>query len=728
MFPNHQHPRHTDLPIHVPGGGATATFAWNYGGIRGISPENFDENHSFLTQLSFYDNNCSGVTPTGTGTGITGTPTGTGLTGEPTGSGVGGGIVLNPPWWRPGGGSPPWPEPPGPPGLPINVIFQLNAGQPIPFFGQAGFSGDPRITGETFMGVAGTAPIAQFNATPANIGSTTINQGAVGVSTVVPGRPVADPFNATYLPGVVSNYSQNVGVSWNAVNLMGIEGEQRTNPISFNARNVGAQSIDQQDFRAVARPSNRAPGQVQESPPNLGGRHPSISSKPSVSPKVKERFGSDPDQIDIGAASFDQDLADVPGLLSSQLFTDEKGSDLSPTLSLTQIDTSSVMPGSSILLVLGAEEVIHGKPIVVSCSFKPPVGTEVLAYGELYIMDNARRIFSVDAVSSVIATGSAPLVMAGSIISHKLPPGIFTVVAIIKGSDGKVIGVSSRRGAIRKPLSRGSGDSAISRKTSLQIDYDRLPPEILNAGNTKVSEENCVDLMFWEDKSWALIYDKKDTAYNDTISAVLVVDPTKGTDKYKIEIYGNEMGTGALPEEVLHSGALLARSEDRILLDDVELLPHSHTAGVLDSPSTTGNALDQDPMTPSLHVVLGPAAGNSSSDVRRAKFYMSDEVFLKNTTASVANFDGITADITLDTAYVFEELRLVVNGKESGTISSSFTGRSAVTNLSGVATWTGVPITYLDWYTSYYAGNGIFNPYRFAFFTGQLTALPPGAV
>jgi len=94
MYPNFQHPRHTDFPIAVPSPGQGATFAWNYGGIQGISAENFDAYHSYLVQLTIFNYDCynTGNNPnTGQGSGeppITG-----GGSGDPpiTGGGGGGG-------------------------------------------------------------------------------------------------------------------------------------------------------------------------------------------------------------------------------------------------------------------------------------------------------------------------------------------------------------------------------------------------------------------------------------------------------------------------------------------------------------------------------------------------------------------------------------------------------------------------------------------------------------
>jgi hypothetical protein len=70
MFPNTQHPRHTDFPITIPqGGSAPGVFAWNYGGVRGIDPENFNNERSYLVQITVYNTDegtITNQTPAGT--------------------------------------------------------------------------------------------------------------------------------------------------------------------------------------------------------------------------------------------------------------------------------------------------------------------------------------------------------------------------------------------------------------------------------------------------------------------------------------------------------------------------------------------------------------------------------------------------------------------------------------------------------------------------------------
>jgi hypothetical protein len=119
MIPNTQHPRHTDTPITVGKKGIKGIFAWNYSGIPGIKAEDFDEDHSYLIQLTMMDT--KSCKPIGPGDPIfkkkkgVGTFNGPGKKVKDTtfkkspGAKVGGGVGS--PGWP---GTPPAPPPPPP--------------------------------------------------------------------------------------------------------------------------------------------------------------------------------------------------------------------------------------------------------------------------------------------------------------------------------------------------------------------------------------------------------------------------------------------------------------------------------------------------------------------------------------------------------------------------------------------------------------------------------------
>ena len=59
MEPNNQHPQHTDVII-APG---TNIFVWDYGGVKGLSPKDFDSTHSYVVQIAAIDSGCNWIDP-----------------------------------------------------------------------------------------------------------------------------------------------------------------------------------------------------------------------------------------------------------------------------------------------------------------------------------------------------------------------------------------------------------------------------------------------------------------------------------------------------------------------------------------------------------------------------------------------------------------------------------------------------------------------------------------
>lgn len=59
MEPNTQHPQHSDV-IVAPG---TNVFVWDYGGIKGLDPKDFDSTHSYVVQIAAIDSGCNWIDP-----------------------------------------------------------------------------------------------------------------------------------------------------------------------------------------------------------------------------------------------------------------------------------------------------------------------------------------------------------------------------------------------------------------------------------------------------------------------------------------------------------------------------------------------------------------------------------------------------------------------------------------------------------------------------------------
>lgn len=171
MFPNNQHPQHTDFPILVDTPGKRCTFAWNYGGIQGISSENFDSQHSYLVQLSIFEYGCNSA---GQQIPINTDPVATSPTTIPGGNQPG--IVINgpvppappPPVRNPGGG--------GPTTIPTAIANPgpINANTNDPIFTPASTSVPSTVEiNSPFIIYQQSDPIGYTNIEPTVVGSIT---------------------------------------------------------------------------------------------------------------------------------------------------------------------------------------------------------------------------------------------------------------------------------------------------------------------------------------------------------------------------------------------------------------------------------------------------------------------------------------------------------------------------------------------------------------------------
>lgn len=59
MDPNIQHPQHSDVII-APG---VNVFVWDYGGVKGLEPKDFDATHSYIVQMAAVDSGCGWIDP-----------------------------------------------------------------------------------------------------------------------------------------------------------------------------------------------------------------------------------------------------------------------------------------------------------------------------------------------------------------------------------------------------------------------------------------------------------------------------------------------------------------------------------------------------------------------------------------------------------------------------------------------------------------------------------------
>lgn len=196
MYPNHQHPQHTDLPITLNTPNYSATFAWNYGGIPGIDPEDFDETHSYLVQIGLFNYYCLNTgEPSGGATGqnpVTGQQSGV-YTGGGTATG-GPGIPIPIPPWRPA--RPAQPQQTEPPVIP-NIIVPT---------GPVGTVGNGEPTGQYTGLVISGGDI--FPPAPASQVGQQTSTGTVGIadlSAYYSSSPISIVRPSTTAPGELQN-------------------------------------------------------------------------------------------------------------------------------------------------------------------------------------------------------------------------------------------------------------------------------------------------------------------------------------------------------------------------------------------------------------------------------------------------------------------------------------------------------------------------------------------
>lgn len=716
MYPNHQHPRHSDFPIAVPVPGRPAIFAWNYGGIQGISGENFDNNHSYLVQLSLFEYGClytgSGISPTGS-TGSPPLPTGIfiidpiiGRSGDRSGSTPSLPAPITPPVPRPAP-----PAPPDPPG---------NGRQyrPVPIV-PPGWVFNP--TGTGVIDPTGGCCVPPYIPTPPvgvdGGGSNYINIPGVGIPPVLvynpPVQPTDPPDSSYVYNPVVPQPPDSV---WDNISIEN-EGSAGILGGSFNGLNIGTLSNNQQVFKEWSRPSNLGLGQTKtDLTVNPLDRSSAISSIPSVSNKTVNKFGKG---VDLGVSSDDSDVGDTPGSLSSKLKSSIRGTDLSKLISLNQINTSSVMPGCLVDLQIGFDDIPYGEPVIASSVFYPPAGIQLSVTASLYALDSDGKVFLLQATQNSSCSFESPVALGVSQSSTMFKPGSVVILFLVYNDSDNVIGIASRRVGIRSTSFRNNAApvSNTSVQNSMLLDYDKTHSSLLNLGAAKLSE-NYTSLLFPNsNKTYSIIVQKVTGQPDGTLSASVISNQNVdySMEGYLLDSsfkpYQNPNTSAYVP--YVFSGQKVFSAKGKIILDGEPVLSDSHVVGVLDvdlSAAPIEYAVLPE-VSRGIILLISPLDVVSNST---ARLHLSTDYRLSPATSSVV---GSTVDVTVP--YAMERVALVINGQTSGEVPDNYTQLIGITNQSGRAIFSGVSIQDGDYYSVVLEGNGSFNPYRYTIYTTQ---------
>lgn len=473
MYPNHQHPRHTDFPILVNDPPLSATFAWNYGGIQGIESSDFDNQHSYLVQLSLFEYGClnTGETPntgnnpnTGsTGTSGTGATTGNGGGGPGLPGGGGGGGGTNPA--HPGGGS--------------------GRGTP-PVFSQG-----------TLPGASGTG---------------------TGVADTGTGSTIPDDIDPRYHQVFTGYNPTNPSQSGNPLDP---SYPDQSNPNSdLGNQEPGLPGGSDQTLYDVkvwnyVRPSNNNSGDTQN--PNINFQDIYSPANPGQEPVTPgEAYpDSNPDLDNIG----DHPDGQIPGLSATQMSFDAYGDQTTNTYNINQ-----VMPGSVIDIQVNKEEITQGEPIVISAFFQPSVAID--CYGILLASDD-RNTYTVSATANISASPTTPLTCGGSINSNLLNLGNVVLTYIVRDLNNEVIGIKSVSTVVTSINNSGPVINNIPTLGSSLPD-----PIIYGSDNPISSSGNYIDLY---NNNAVYVY-VESTASQQEISTLLTTNNTT-KNRYTITAY-----------------------------------------------------------------------------------------------------------------------------------------------------------------------------------------------
>tara|TARA_R110002074_G_scaffold402324_1_gene607052 strand:+ start:111837 stop:113837 length:2001 start_codon:yes stop_codon:yes gene_type:complete len=665
MYPNHQHPRHSDFPITVTQPPHPATFAWNYGGIQGISAENFDEQHSYLIQLSIFNYDCFNTgQPTGGGE-----PTGQipGTTGEPTGIIIIPGGGGNEPGGIPGGGGgqPPWPGGPGianPPGG--NNPGGSGPRPPRPAVGRIpgppqGPVPSPTPPRGPRTGGRVPFPSGQY---PGGGGGLPGASGEPSGEIIVPRYFEVETGNV--LPPLEPTLGTQLGNNGSV-----ISSEPLPFTISFN------------------RPSETLPGGTLN--PNLSfvsvGISPSIPGEPNTNISLPQPNSS----VNVNTVAASNE-GNIPGNLSSKIL----GSSVVGESTINQVNVSSLESSALMDVMVASEVVTIGQPIVISCVFTPP--TAMQAKVTISIQDNNQNV-PVASTALLEISPISPLTCGTSTLSSLYNLGQLVVTCIVRDLNDLVIGIKS---VIVSNIEEVNTGNVQSSKVTIS---DDLPCIICNHGSLS---NNTVSIDLSANTTKYVILSSELPV--STISSVLQTND-RAQGSYSLAVYtptGND--TDFLDGGTI-SGAFIqaqssAYSDSRYKINGEEVYPHTHSAGLSNAeiPTSSNIALE--------------ISSSSSTQATKGRLYLSESLSLR-----AASGVPTSSSLTGYLPYGSESYGLVLHGKTSGQVPVDYVERLAVTDNIGVAVWNSISLTEGDFYSIVPLTRGVVNPFVDPIHTGIYT-------
>lgn len=755
MYPNHQHPRHSDFPIVVDNPGLGATFAWNYGGIQGISSENFDAYHSYLVQLTIFNYNCFNTGETGsTGTGGS-EPTGTGTSGETNtgiggfggggggrGPGPGGGGGGNPgvtvyiiPEWRPpggGGGStvtPIEPLPPGGGGGPGGVYLPIPV-EPLPPGGGGGPGGwlpmplPPGEPGGGGGGAGGGGILVEPLPLPPNIPN-----GGIGIIPIDPREPNppggGGGGGGVYLPFPVEPLPPGGGTNPGGITptLIIVEpnppiikpipgGIIVEEPVAPNYSEPEPGIIIEPGIISAGNPPNSTdPGTIGIATPEPGNTTVVTNSTPLVTsyysaerpnqvppggtlnPFLQLTRIGEPNTnalpgtniIDLTSIEASSQGAPVNSLAGNVIVTNANSSSVTSKIPFSQIEYNSTIDIQCL-----TSEIFFGRPIVLSCFFRPI--TALRAKLVLSIQDTSRS-FDVTSTPFIDANQNTPITCGGSFVSTVFNLGNVTAIVKAINENNQIIAAKSIQLVLLQP-----DNSGLNQYSAFTRDRD-LPTLLLNTPASPLAN-NPVYISLPSNSSKYIIY--KSNTTKSTISAVLKTRYNT-EDRYSITILGEVGGKSLSPGKTINIKEL-GYSNKKITINEEQVYLDYHNVGIKDIP-TQGATTFVIELAPTTENIEGQSEG---------WLYVS-EGFAVRPASAVVTSSTITATLPL----AAHKYGLVINGKQKNSVPSNYVIKESTSTIQGITTWTSLALTKGDYFSIIESVNDVLNPFSTPIYQGQ---------
>lgn len=686
MYPNDQHPRHTDFPVRVTSQGFAGTFAWNYFGIRGISAENFDQNHSYLTQLTVYNLDCGSTGSSGS----TGGNSGTGNTGGGGGGGgTGGGgrrIVYTPgPPAPPGDGRPPNPNPIPRPVLPaLPSPGGIRSGPPTPRSPHGPDTGpgvrrDPR---------GPVTPGPRLPPLPPPIPPRSGDWSGDIFKRRPPLPIIGDRFSNIGAPPFTTEEQLHNGITidWSPINTVGFN--ERPNTITSSRSTYYSRDEFEQNYTSGSDFS-------------LDDRYLNESfddrNNTLFPATIRNQENTNPPKL----STTSPQIKTSEGLSSIQKFYFGKNKPESSGISLFSIPTESFLAGSTITLSLGDQLISQGEKFVASAIFYPQEGQEVVAKLSLYCLLPSGADYLLLETDTKVTNYDSPLVLGGSFNSSLIGTRGH-ILAIATDSDGLIIGVTSQEIVIVP--------QELALESKQRTNSDRLPSKLLSFIGS--SESSRIELNFDAGESKYLIV-SSNSGYSDSSLTALFNSSTD--DSYKITVYdisGYADSSIASPLEMLSNpgtGNYLGESSERFVIGDV----YSY----VESNNVTISNLTKD--SPIVRLEIAPF-GIADSSAQHGYLYLDGNHSLREASHSTSSVTSSTATITVYMPYAYTNVKLIVNGKTRGQVTSSSASYIKSLGSAGEAVFTNVSIARDEWFSIVKQNREMFNITRDTIYEGQV--------